>query len=366
MLGSVLLVTASYLNGCGADNSSKIGADVPVSAARPLASAGPVDQVPSDTAPNYDRAVNEKRLERLFQERATTATESDYALGPGDILEVSAQDVPELREFQARVNGDGTISLPIVGAVNIEGLTEETAKNRIRERLSRYVHDPEVDVFVREYRSRVVMVMGMVQKPGMYALNSPSETVLEVIGRAGGNSERSASDILLMPSQNGNQFTSAMGTSGEGEPTGLSTDQNSPTESVDGGALQKTEAVVPSAATTTDAPELGSMRQPADLQERRQWIVLDPSGQGNSTVLTLPARPGDVIMVPAAGEVMVQGWVHNPGAFVITPRMTALGAVAAAGGEMFSSSASLLRPGSDDGKDDYELDLDKIKKREAR
>jgi protein involved in polysaccharide export with SLBB domain len=60
----------------------------------------------------------------------------------------------------------------------------------------------------------------------------------------------------------------------------------------------------------------------------------------------LPARPGDVLIVPSAGEVTVGGWVQNPGAYKVTPGMTALSAIAAAGGAMFSSSAQVLRTGN--------------------
>jgi protein involved in polysaccharide export with SLBB domain len=62
-----------------------------------------------------------------------------------------------------------------------------------------------------------------------------------------------------------------------------------------------------------------------------------------------------VIIVPAAGEVMVKGWVQNTGAFKITPGMTVLGAVTAAGGEMFSSDAVILRAGSTAGAGKIEI-----------
>jgi protein involved in polysaccharide export with SLBB domain len=82
-------------------------------------------------------------------------------------------------------------------------------------------------------------------------------------------------------------------------------------------------------------------------------------------LLALPARPGDLMIVPAAGEVMVQGWVRNPGAFTITPNMTALGAITAAGGEMFSSSADLLRTEQGHHQVELQLDLAKIRKHTA-
>jgi protein involved in polysaccharide export with SLBB domain len=85
------------------------------------------------------------------------------------------------------------------------------------------------------------------------------------------------------------------------------------------------------------------------------------SGRKSKEFVDLPARPGDVIIVPAAGEVMVQGWVGSPGAFRITPGMTALGAVTAAGGEQFSSSATVLRNGEDGDKVQIPINLSQIK-----
>jgi protein involved in polysaccharide export with SLBB domain len=71
--------------------------------------------------------------------------------------------------------------------------------------------------------------------------------------------------------------------------------------------------------------------------------------------------PGDVIIVPAAGEVTVQGWVDKGGSFKIDPGMTAMGAIAAAGGAMFSGHATLLREQDDGRKIQIPLDLSKIK-----
>jgi protein involved in polysaccharide export with SLBB domain len=76
----------------------------------------------------------------------------------------------------------------------------------------------------------------------------------------------------------------------------------------------------------------------------------------------MSARPGDVIVVPAAGEVTVQGWVDKPGAFKITPGLTVLGSIAAAGGANFTTSATLLREQGDGSKLNVPLDLSKIKR----
>jgi protein involved in polysaccharide export with SLBB domain len=78
----------------------------------------------------------------------------------------------------------------------------------------------------------------------------------------------------------------------------------------------------------------------------------------------LPVRPGDVIIVPAVGEVLVQGWVGTPGAYHITPGMTALAAVTAAGGQQFSSHATVLRAGPNGDKIDISVNLSKVEKGE--
>jgi protein involved in polysaccharide export with SLBB domain len=79
-------------------------------------------------------------------------------------------------------------------------------------------------------------------------------------------------------------------------------------------------------------------------------IVLNMNTDGDAGCLGLPARPGDVVIVPVAGEVMVEGWIRNPGAFAITPGMTILGAVSAAGGPVFSWWVELIRANPSGGK----------------
>jgi protein involved in polysaccharide export with SLBB domain len=80
--------------------------------------------------------------------------------------------------------------------------------------------------------------------------------------------------------------------------------------------------------------------------------------------LELPARPGDTVIIPAAGEVTVGGWVQNPGAFKITPGMTALSAISAAGGALFSNSAQVLRTAADGERATTRIKISHIEKGE--
>jgi hypothetical protein len=77
----------------------------------------------------------------------------------------------------------------------------------------------------------------------------------------------------------------------------------------------------------------------------------------------VPVRPGDMISIPPAGSVLVDGWVYKPGAYPITRNLTLSGAIAAAGGKMYPADASqatmrrVLRPGEER---QYQLDLDAV------
>src|SRR6266498_5590770 len=94
-------------------------------------------------------------------------------------------------------------------------------------------------------------------------------------------------------------------------------------------------------------------------------ISLDSISRANQErYLQMPARPGDIIMVPGAGEVLVQGWVEKPGAYKISAGLTILGAVAAAGGPRFPAdrgSVELIRTNKQGQKTSFVVNLDSIK-----
>jgi protein involved in polysaccharide export with SLBB domain len=92
-------------------------------------------------------------------------------------------------------------------------------------------------------------------------------------------------------------------------------------------------------------------------------IIIDLSKPAMASCLDTPARPGDVVVVPAAGQVGVYGWVDKPGSFNITPGMTALGAITAAGGAMFSSNVEVKRTVRGT-RESIPVDLSKVEKGE--
>jgi protein involved in polysaccharide export with SLBB domain len=89
---------------------------------------------------------------------------------------------------------------------------------------------------------------------------------------------------------------------------------------------------------------------------------------GGGAYLSMPVRPGDVLVVPGGGEVMVVGWVKNPSHFAVGSGLTVLGAVGAAGGPMYAADTkevALIRSEKNGSKVTVALDLDQISRGKA-
>ncbi len=108
----------------------------------------------------------------------------NFVIGPGDILEVSVWQEPQFGET-VEVRPDGKISLPLVFDVTVAGLTPRAAQEKIKEKLLDFVKHPQVSVIVAQVHSRMVYVIGEVERPGPYPLVGPIN-VEQLIARAGG------------------------------------------------------------------------------------------------------------------------------------------------------------------------------------
>jgi protein involved in polysaccharide export with SLBB domain len=271
---------------------------------------------------------DDQALENLWRSRTDAATNdksSNFALGPGDVLRISLPQLDSQRDRTVRVSEEDTIAVPLLGVINISGMTEADLRDELTRRVGNYVYTPQVGVLIERTESRDVAVLGSVRNPGRYMLASHSDTIMTMISRAGGMTEEAASRIILVPAPR---------------------------------AIARTKARLVATSLAQGVPRDDSSPTQQTLEER---VVINLTRADNQRYLELPARPSDVIIVPAAGEVTVEGWVPNPGKFKITPGMTALSAIAAAGGAQFTLSATLVREQENGGKLDLPLDLSKIK-----
>ncbi len=274
---------------------------------------------------NTQETSDLERLAHLWQSRTRKGSIVDYAIGPGDVLEISVPAMEEVTSRTVRVTGEGTISLPFIGVVHASRLTEKGLREEIRRRLQEnYMYDPQVNLFVREYRSRQVAVLGAVRNPGLYSLASADDTLLDMISQAGGMTLEAAPRINFIPAESPSTLPVHLANNGFSRPI-----------------VKHVDPIV---------------------------IGLKNFNKGaRQTYVSMPARPGDVIMIPGSGEVLVKGWVARPGAHKITPGLTVLGAVAATGGSTFpadTSKVKVIRTSREGGKIVLLADLVRIKRGE--
>jgi len=109
----------------------------------------------------------------------------DYRIGPDDLLEIQVFGVEQLSRA-VRVNSRGQVSLPLVGMLDLGGMTAQEAEATITLKLAdNFLQNPQVSLFIKEYTTQRVTIEGAVQKPGIYPLRGPT-TLLRSLAIAGG------------------------------------------------------------------------------------------------------------------------------------------------------------------------------------
>jgi len=120
---------------------------------------------------------------------AQTSGASASTLGSGDVFEIRVYNEKELSGAY-RVSPEGTIDFPLVGSIRVVGLTPNQIAASVREELmSGFIRSPHVTVYVREYNSKKVFVLGQVHKPGTFAFQE-NMSVVQVITMAGGFTDK--------------------------------------------------------------------------------------------------------------------------------------------------------------------------------
>lgn len=124
-----------------------------------------IPPVPGTPADSPDQ--KNEQLERL---RLQAKAQTDYMLGPGDSIHIEVLNVTEFNK-DVEISQDGTISLPYLGSVRVEGLTAYELQKKLESLLGEnLIKDPSVSVSIKEHRSSPVYVLGEVNRPGTYQL----------------------------------------------------------------------------------------------------------------------------------------------------------------------------------------------------
>lgn len=275
----------------------------------------------------------------------------DYVLGSGDVITIHVFDVPELSR-DVRISQTGTIGLPLVPVrLRVSGLTEIQAQQKIEEVLAAngLVTHPQVDVSVKERRSKPVTIVGAVVHPMVYQMDRPI-TLLEALAEAGGIAA-DAGDTLLVARPEVAVKPEPSSTENGGE-------KNSPGSSSTAPEKESAPGNLPGGAT--EPPAISNLIT-VNLND-----LLETGNAQNNILL----QAGDIITVPHAGIVYALGAVTRPGGFVVTSdrqQLTTLKVLALAGGVNRTASLShavLIRKDAAGKQSEVMVDLKKVIHRE--
>jgi polysaccharide export outer membrane protein len=121
-----------------------------------------------------------------------------YILGSGDVLRITVFQNPDMTT-EARVSEEGKITFPLIGQVEVGGVSPAAAEARIAGRLNSggFVLNPQVNIVVSQFRSRMVSVLGQVGKPGRYPIEERSATIADMLATAGGVSATGGDEVII-------------------------------------------------------------------------------------------------------------------------------------------------------------------------
>jgi polysaccharide export outer membrane protein len=216
---------------------------------------------------------------------AGPAASGDYVVGPGDVIEVAVYGNEDLSRIPT-VQTNGSISYPLLGEIQVAGLTIAEVQRKITNLLAKdYLVNPQVEVKVRDYNSQYVSVVGEVNSPGRKPIRGRMR-LIDALLESGGFKATASGDVMI----------------------------TRPEGSFDGD--RKSITVRISSA--------------ASLQDQIN--------------LELPLRNGDIITALPKAFVTVDGEVTRPGRYAIEADLTVTGAVSLAGGlTRFGSSGVKVR-----------------------
>jgi polysaccharide export outer membrane protein len=212
-----------------------------------------------------------------------------YRIGPGDVLDIRVFNRPQLSR-EARVDSNGVIQMPLLeGDIRAACLTENELAKEIAQRYLKYQRNPYVNVFVKEYSSTPVAVIGAVDKPGRFQLTRRVR-LLELLAFAGGPTDKA------------------------------------------GGKIQIAHTGTISLCASPDAQEKGLF----DFYSLREAMR---GGKDANPFI----QPGDIISIPEADLAYVVGNVFKPQSVTLKDPVTVSQAIAMAGGALRATKMSGVR-----------------------
>lgn len=261
---------------------------------------------------------------------ATAAPSAEpYRIGAGDVLDIRVFNKPQFSRDNVRVTARGTIRMPLLNReIRAACRTEEELAGELSQLYFEYLKNPQVDVFVKEFQSTPVAVIGAVQQPSRFQLQRRVR-LLEMLSFVGGPNEKAGRTVQVVH-------------------TGPPAFCDTPT--VDATAVADTEPEPEEVAKTVEYYKLSDM--------------LEGRPEANPVI-----RPGDIINIAEAEQIYVVGNVLRPMPIVLREPLTLTRAIAMAGGILPDTKKDKVRvvrqlPGSVT-KTEVVVDLKAIEKKQV-
>lgn len=129
---------------------------------------------------------------------------ADYVLGAGDVVKFNVFQNVDL-SVETRIGESGAISYPLIGLVKIAGLTSTQAELLVGRRLKdgNFLQNPSITMVITQFRSQQVSVLGSVNRPGRYPLETTGTKLSEVLAQAGGIAQGGSDSVIINTDKNG-------------------------------------------------------------------------------------------------------------------------------------------------------------------
>ena len=196
---------------------------------------------------------------------------ANYRLASGDAIRVAVYQNPDMT-LETRVSEDGSINYPLVGAIAVGGLEIGSAEARIAKALKDggFIKQPQVNISLLTIRGNKISVLGQVNRPGSYPLETFNTRISQMLAEAGGLAQGGADSIIVTGTRDGKPF--------------------------------------------------------------RREIDIDTLYRKDLTDQDIPVSGGDTVYVPRASTFYIYGEIAHPGTYRIERNMTMRQALAAGGG----------------------------------
>lgn len=240
-------------------------------------------------------------------------TPDPNALRPADLIDVVVLGQPSL-SADFVIDKDGGINYPLIGRVEAAGLTPGDLAKRLQTQLGAgFLKRPEVSVRVKEYRSRPVLVLGEVAKPGIFSLKA-DRSLLALLADAGGLTSNAGHELVVARPPEGSERAA-----------------------IDQFASMPIVPGLSDVARMPDPDELPPGALPGSDMFRASFRELMKGNAEQNVML----EGGDIVYVPRAAQIFVTGQAARPASFKFIDGMTVQDALQLAGG--VSERGSLKR-----------------------